>query len=423
MYCTGLLQACDSFSRKIYVICPAEANPVERVAGPALLKEKISVVYHPSRAATNGRTRFSHLVADFLDLRSHVAAIQHTHPGEKLFIYHTSLDSFLTGPSILPRLLFSINKLLPWEFSGMLMAPDRIWPLHKARQSLDELFGDCGPSISVCSLIKLGLERVLDGMGAIFRGVYLCTRNLVLRRSRCNKIAVLDERYAEWLHRRTGKQIVAYPEMTLVATSEPPPELVRMIDSRREGRVVVGVLGALHRRKGVGLLIDMIKEEDTCDFLFVLAGACSFGSFLPQHRAFLEREIHRRDNIIFLPQAVTLESDFNAIVAACDVVYGVYRDHLHSSGLLSKAAAFGKPLLVSEGALMAKRVRDYGIGRVVPIQTPQACLKMLKEMGTPECREFFATTTNFRKYIEAHSSESLQRVMEELGTSRVKPGS
>ncbi len=423
MYCTELIRACDSFSRKIYVICPGEANPVEQVAGSAALTEKISVVYHPSRARKNGGQKFSDLAADFRDLRSQVAAIQQANLGEELFIYHTSLDSFLTGVWNLPRLLAGIPKFLPWSFSGMLMAPDRIWPLHKARQSLDELFGDCGSGHSVPRLIKSGCERVLVIVGAIFRGSYLWLRNLVLRRSRCIKIAVLDERYADWLYRKTGKQIVAYPETTLVAVSQPPPELVRMIAARREGRVVVGVLGALHRRKGVGLLIDMIQKEDTSGFLFVLAGDCDFVSFLPKHRAFLEHEIQRHDNVIFFPQAVTLESDFNAIVAACDVIYGVYRNHLHSSGLISKAAAFGKPLLVSEGALMAKRVRDYGIGRVVPEQTPQACLRMLREMNTPQYREKLLRTGNFKKYIEEHSVESLQRVMAELSANRVKGGS
>ncbi len=413
MYCTELIRACGSFSRKIYVICPGEANPVELVAGSAELTEKISVLHHPCRAGRNGGQRFSDLEADCRDLRSQVAAIQQVNLGQELFIYHTSLDSFLSGPFNLPRLWFCIKKLMPWSFSGMLMAPDRIWPLHKARHSLDELFGDCG-----CGrrLLKLGCGRVLDIVGAINRGVYLWLRNLVLRNSLCNKVTVLDERYAEWLHRSTGKQIVAYPETTPVEVSQLPPELVRTIAARREGRVVVGVLGALHRRKGVGLLIDLIQTEDTSGFLFVLAGDCDFESFLPQHRSFLDREIQRHENVIFYPQAVSLESDFNAIVAACDVIYGVYRDHLHSSGLISKAAAFGKPLLVGEGALMAKRVRDYGIGRVVPDQTSQACLTMLRELSCTEGRAELTQMGNYAKYKQEHSFERLQRVM--AGLSR-----
>ncbi len=414
MYCSELIRACDSFSRVIYVICPSEANPLELVVGPAALMEKISVVHHPCRVAKNGGQKFSDLAEDFRSLRAQVEAIQQLHVGHELFIHHTSLDSFLAGFWSLTRLCVGMHKYFPWTFSGMLMAPDRIWPLHRARKSLDDLFGGSGPGRGIRGLITFACGRLLDLTGTILRWAYLVLRNLTLRRSRCRKIAVLDERYADWLHRKTCKQIVAHPETTPVEISQPPPELVQTIDARREGRVVVGVLGALHRRKGVGLLIDMVQTEDTRRFLFVLAGECNFDSFLPQHRGFLEREVLRHNNVIFSPKCVTLESDFNAIVAACDVIYGVYRDHLHSSGLVSKAAAFGKPLLVSEGGLMAKRVRDYGIGRVVPEQTPQACLRILQEMSAYQYRENLLKTDNFQRYLEVHSAESLHRVMAEL---------
>jgi hypothetical protein len=59
------------------------------------------------------------------------------------------------------------------------------------------------------------------------------------------------------------------------------------------------------------------------------------------------------------------ETSFNAILAGADVIFAVYRDFYRSSNMLSKAAYFEKPILVSAGCLMGERVAKYGIGLTV----------------------------------------------------------
>jgi UDP:flavonoid glycosyltransferase YjiC (YdhE family) len=98
-------------------------------------------------------------------------------------------------------------------------------------------------------------------------------------------------------------------------------------------------------------------------------------------------------------------------------MYCAYKGHLHSSNIISKAVAFRKPLLVSDGELMAKRVRDYGIGCVLREQTTEACLKSFHEMRTPEYQQNFLKTGKFEQYLKDHSFESLQRTMAALGLS------
>jgi hypothetical protein len=59
------------------------------------------------------------------------------------------------------------------------------------------------------------------------------------------------------------------------------------------------------------------------------------------------------------------ETSFNAILAGADIIFAVYRDFYRSSNMLSKAAYFEKPILVSSGCLMGERVARYGIGLAV----------------------------------------------------------
>ncbi len=420
-YCAELIRACDSFSRKIYVICPGEANPLERVGGPPGLLEKVSVVSHANRAARTGFKKFTDLAADLRELRARVDSIRKATPGEPLFVFHTSLDSLFIGVRQLPLLWLGIRRLLPWPFSGLLLTHERRWPLSRARQELARLMGNSAKCGWFTKMLHSILDRLLTGVAAGIRCFYLWQKNQVLRRSRCQQIAMQDERYEDWVRIKTGKQVVAYPETTSLQIANPPPELVPRIAAKREGRVVVGLLGDLSRRKCADVLLDVIQNHDTEGFLFVLAGNCQAGSFSARHQAFLNEGIYRRSNVVFSPQRIASEGDFNAIVSSCDMIFCVYRDHLHSSNVISKAVAFRKPLLVSEGELMAKRVREYGVGSVLPEQTPEACLAALREMSSPEYRARLAKTARFEQYMEDHSFAKLQQIMHSLSRGPVIP--
>jgi glycosyltransferase involved in cell wall biosynthesis len=66
------------------------------------------------------------------------------------------------------------------------------------------------------------------------------------------------------------------------------------------------------------------------------------------------------------------DAAFNGILQASDVVFAGYHDFPHSSNIMGKAAEFRKPIIVSDGYLMAERVRRYGSGEVVPQKNPAA---------------------------------------------------
>ncbi len=419
-YCAEQIRACAAFSRRIYVICPAEANPLERVGGPSDLMEKIEVVVHTNRAAKTGFKKFTDMAADFRELRTRIASIREANPGEDMFIFHTSLDSLFIGVLQLPLLWLCIRKFLPWPFSGLMLAPERRWPMGRARQELDRRLGEAAKRGRLARAAHSFFSGVLTSVASVMRWFYLWQKNQVLKRSRCEQIALQDERYADWLRSKTGKAVEIYPETTSVQVSNPVPELVGQIAARKQGRVVVGLLGELSRRKCVDVLLDVIANHDTEGFLFVIAGKCNPAAFLPRHRAFLEKEIHGRGNVLFSPLAVPSESDFNAVIESCDIVYCVYRDHPHSSNVISKAAAFRKPVLVNRGELMAKRVDDYRMGCILPECTAAACIQTLRQMTAPGRLTAMQQSARFPEYMEDHSFAGLQKTMRTLSRTTVR---
>ena len=52
------------------------------------------------------------------------------------------------------------------------------------------------------------------------------------------------------------------------------------------------------------------------------------------------------------------ESCFNALIAESDLIFAAYKQFTGSSNLLTKAAAFRKPVIVSRGLCMGRRVEQ-----------------------------------------------------------------
>ena len=64
-------------------------------------------------------------------------------------------------------------------------------------------------------------------------------------------------------------------------------------------------------------------------------------------------------NIFTHFQRLSSEVILNQVIVESDIIYTAYSDFPNSSNILTKAALLKRPVVVSEGHLMAELVRDY----------------------------------------------------------------
>ena len=92
-------------------------------------------------------------------------------------------------------------------------------------------------------------------------------------------------------------------------------------------------------------------------------------SRLPWKINYIEIALHellRAGRVVsFWTNSGRFQRQFYALHSVCDILFGVYHQFAHSSGLLTKAAFFQKPVIVSKGYCMEERVRKYHLGLVV----------------------------------------------------------
>lgn len=185
-------------------------------------------------------------------------------------------------------------------------------------------------------------------------------------------------------------------------------DLVRNLKDRARGRKIVGLVGHLSEAKNLSLFQRIASNPAHCDLFFFMAGQYEPLSVAPRSRAWIEAAASGSfDNAWAIANRIPSESDFNLLLASCDLIFAVYKDFTRSSNILTKAAHFHKPVLVGSGYCMAERVDQYGLGLHVPENSLEEAEKAI--------RALLAQGPSNPRYAEYTSEFSLERFRMRLG--------
>lgn len=110
------------------------------------------------------------------------------------------------------------------------------------------------------------------------------------------------------------------------------------------------------RRKGLHLVIEAMEEERLRDGYLLCAGRIDDPALSRGAVGLQERGRARILNRYLTPEEEEL------CFAAADVVLLPYQGHFGSSAVLSRAAAAAKVVIASDEGLVARRVKDHGLG-------------------------------------------------------------
>jgi glycosyltransferase involved in cell wall biosynthesis len=279
-------------------------------------------------------------------------------------VFFPCLDDIL--PTIAPLWLF--NRLMPYRWSGLLVQSGL--PAYKS------LMPDVRPFLSSKS---------------------------------CMGIGVLNEFSIDAL-KPFQSDIFCIPDFADLSTPDESYQLLATLKEKAAGRKIISLLGSIGTRKGIDLLLNTIPLLSENDYFFFLAGT----SWLTEEQTEKVKTFaatHR--NCLFSLERIPDEACFNALVSESDILFAVYRNFTGSSNLITKAAAFGKPIIVAQGECMGKRINEYGIGKSIPENDPQSCKDAIIEL----CNNGVSNPQGFKQYADKHSlkmlTDTLQKTINE----------
>jgi len=249
-----------------------------------------------------------------------------------------------------------------------------------------------------------------SGAGKRKAGAIFAARN-------CSSVAALDEGVSQQLEKQIGKQVVVFPDITDIECdhlSTTATEAAR----KANGRIIVSLTGYLSSKKNLTTLLRAVERLDSSRFYFIVAGELDCDSWSRDEAQYiLTSLLAAPENLYFISCKIPDGIEYNSLVKISDVLFAMYANFLHSSNTLTKAAVFRKPVIVSDGYLMAERVRKYRLGKVVPQGDVNGCISAIEKLAGEISDGSIIETAMWSSYYENHSYEALKRAILQITDS------
>ena len=194
----------------------------------------------------------------------------------------------------------------------------------------------------------------------------------ILKSKRCISIGVVVEESVSFLSILFNKPIIVLPDIVSVPVPILDNSLGDLVRRRADGRFIIGIWGSLSQRKGISEFLQMCLTLPSEKYFFVMGGKINREG-LPES----EKEILQNassgviDNVVAFDKWLTDNELFSGMLS-CYLIFAAYPYWRFSSGIIGHAAVAGVPILVNDGFVMAKRIRDFNIGLVKRKEDPAA---------------------------------------------------
>jgi len=248
-----------------------------------------------------------------------------------------------------------------------------------------------------------GGGRVPDGR-SMFRG------------PRMRALGVLDEAVMPQLREVVGpRRLVRFPDITDATTparDDRDAGLARKLETSARGRPIIALVGHLHRTKGLEAFTQAALDPRLQDCFFFLGGEANLAGIAADSSRAMTKAWEASPNIHAHLQRLD-EASLNAVIRSSAVLCAAYVDFPHSSNILTKAAVFRRPIIVSEGHLMGRQVGRYALGLTVPQNDVEGLVRAIQRLSSGALPDD-ESPPRWDEYAALHSYERLREAFDEV---------
>lgn len=229
--------------------------------------------------------------------------------------------------------------------------------------------------------------------------------------SNCHAVGLLDEGVFSKIQAiHESVEFVVFPDVSRLIVPDLNNELVKLVLNLAKGRKIVSLLGSLGKRKGVLTFIDAAEKCKNEDLFFVLAGQFHEKDYSNEELQRIENFKKKRpENTFASLEYIECEEVFDALFKISDVIFAVYENFFTSSHMMTKAAIYQKPILVSRDYCMGERVKRYDLGLEVNEGDAKDCLNAINSLLYNNNHQY-----GFEEYLKKHSVESLVNALKKI---------
>lgn len=244
----------------------------------------------------------------------------------------------------------------------------------------------------------------------------------IARSRRCQALTLLDEAFVETIKDKLNAPILPFPDLTDEAAPDTELDIVKQIREKAGSRKIIGLIGSLSKRKGLLTFLEVAQRSTDKDWFFVLAGPLNKATFHQEYDDKLADDFAKLQNILESPpqncffhlQSIPDGAQFNAFIQSFDIIFAAYENFPYSSNILTKAAVFQRPVIVSQGFCMAARVQRFQFGLTIPEGDVDACIEAIQALCEQSFSSEFQLSLDFEGYSQLHSMERLGKIFDAI---------
>jgi hypothetical protein len=316
-----------------------------------------------------------------------------------------------------------------WEaIKNWRLLSDHIHNLQKESNRPDLLFFECLDALLGQYLTNRDIERkfTIPFSGILFSPTdtrlipkSIFSRGLfdpyhILKGRLCQSIGVLMEESVPMLSSLIQKPVIELPDIVSVPESIQDNSLGESIRNRANGRFIIGIWGALQTRKGTSDFLKMCLNLPSEQFFFAMGGKISHESWpANDEQIFKQSASGNIENLAIFDRWLS-DDDLLSGMASCDLIFAAYPGWKFTSGIIGKSAALKIPLLVNDGFIMDKRVRDFNIGFVKDEQADTTVWVLNNIIAIKELRNSSSFNEGCLKYCERYGYEQWRKSLAHL---------
>lgn len=231
----------------------------------------------------------------------------------------------------------------------------------------------------------------------------------------CKSIGTLDEGIVGRFSNAIGKPVVALPDLAdeRAAMNAEDRVLGEQLKQFAGGRPIVGLFGHLQKSKGLLTFMEAARSPGASGICFALGGEMLWPPDKGEVGQ-IQLALAQCPNLWTHLERIPTEPCLGHLMEVCDVLSAAYIDFPHSSGIQAKAAALGKPLIVSDGYLMAERTRRFRLGEIVPQGNARALLEAILKITNDPAAWIEGNNPLWADYGREHSFDRLKASLKEL---------
>jgi glycosyltransferase involved in cell wall biosynthesis len=224
-------------------------------------------------------------------------------------------------------------------------------------------------------------------------------------------ICFLDPAQSQYFSSKIGHiHFSTLPDITDTTLPLTQSNLAKTILSQANGRKIIFLGGMIGGQKNIRKWYQLIAKADPNKYFFLQVGAIHTQSMnMLDLLSFYRMMCSEHANLMVMPFYLESEAEFNELISISDSLFAVYRNFSDSSNMLAKAAAFSKPILVSNQYLMGRRVIEYGIGIASDEEDANQMMQAIENM--PSSKDL---TKNFERYRQDFSISTLSEALYEF---------